>query len=146
MQIEASERTKYGVVDSYAGYLTHSMVNYYDTLGRIADCVMIQPINGLEFNTVQFNIPMSFAGGDTVALDGSVQLQVQKNASQARDFEYVKFSAIYGHTILNIGFPSLSVDNHGGVGIGFSGGLNTDNVGGDMCMIDIHKIKTPIKG
>lgn len=135
----------YGVVDSYAGYLTNSIVNYYDTMGNLDDCIMLQPIKGLEFNTVQFNINMSYENLDYVALDGMVSVQILKNASQARDFEYVKVSAIYGHTILNIGFPSLSIDK-GGIGIGFSGGLNTDNVGGDMCMIDIHKRKTQIKG
>ncbi len=134
------------VVDTYAGYLTSAFVNYYDSLDGFSEIRKLEPINDLDFNTVKFNILMTDVGDETIALDGSVSLQIQRQPYLTRSIQYVKFSALYGHTILNIGFPSLSADDKGGIGMSFSGGLNTDNVAGEKCIIDIYKNKTPIKG
>lgn len=135
-------------VDSTAGSLTVGYVEYYDYDGYFSAIETLQPNrNNIEFNVVKFDFRVGSGTPEvsTYAKRGSGHVQIQKDAGVTRDFYYLKVGALYGHTVVNIGFPSLSV-SAGGIGIGFSGGLSTDNIGGDKCKIDLNNQKTAISG
>lgn len=135
-------------VDSTAGYLTSGYVNYYDDSGYYIGVEKISPSKeNIGFNVVQFNfnVGSGTATDPVYAMSGSANVQIQKDQGITRDFYYLKVSGLYGHTVANIGAPSVSVSD-GGISLSFSGGIKTDNIAGDKCKIDLNNKRTTISG
>lgn len=87
----------------------------------------------LNFNALTCNFPMEIGNVEYnpgYALSGSLTAYISRDAAISRDIYYLKICGVYGHTVINIGAPSVSLSPDPiSVGISFTGGLNTDNIG-----------------
>lgn len=85
-----------------------------------------------SFNALSCTFPMKIGQGEQewFAESGFLHTFVSKDSGITRDIYYLKVSGVYGHTIFNIGAPTVSFGpGEQNVGISFTGGLNTDNLG-----------------
>lgn len=57
-----------------------------------------------------------------------MQTFLERDSAVNRDIYYIKVCGVYGHTLVNIGAPSVSFSPNS-IGFSFSGGLSTDNLG-----------------
>ena len=62
------------------------------------------------------------------ALSGLLQTFIQKDSNVKRDIYYLKICGVYGHSLINIGAPSVSFSPDS-IGISFTGGINVENIG-----------------
>lgn len=123
--------TNGAVIDTTAGYLTSAYVIYYANGGGISTSKRMDFEENMEFNTVSASFPVSDYILDTWAKQGDIYLQIEKDPSVTAEIAYVKMAGLYGHSIINIGAPAISVGtSDGAISFSFSGGLNIDNIAG----------------
>lgn len=85
-----------------------------------------------DFNalTCTFSMTHGASSDPYYALSGSLRTTIQKDSMVARDIYYLKICGVYGHSIINIGSPSVSfTPGDTSIGISFTGGLSIDNIG-----------------
>jgi len=92
---------------------------------------------GLEFNTVsvQFDETEIFYSSTTLpeqayAKEGIITVEVALEQGVNNSIAYMKVAGLYGHSVVDIGDPSVSVDMAMSVSISFTGGLSTDKIAG----------------
>ena len=75
------------------------------------------------------------------ALSGSLSTTIRRDPGITREIYYLKICGCYGHSIINVGAPSVSyTPGETNISISFSGGLSVDNLG-----IKKYKIFTNMK-
>lgn len=85
-----------------------------------------------NFNALTCTFSMTYGSSSDpyYALSGSLTTTIQKDAAVSRDIYYLKICGVYGHSIINIGAPSVSfTPGDTSIGISFTGGLSIDNIG-----------------
>ena len=101
-----------------------------------------QPETNLDFNSVnmQFKVEDFYSSPkgnriiSTYAKKGLVKISLKVDDNVKNKINYIKVAALYGHTIVGINFPSISLSPTGSISIGFSGNISIDALGG-------HKVK-----
>ena len=93
----------------------------------------------LDFNTVnmQFNVLKSL-GDQTYAYakHGEVRVKVKVEEESGAVINYIKIAGLYGHTLLGLGSPTLSVGpGAGNISISLTGSVSVDNIGGRKAKI-----------
>lgn len=84
--------------------------------------------NETDFNALTCTFAIQI--GSFSVLSGKMTTTIKKDASVTRNIQYLKVCGVYGHTVANIGAPSVSFTSGStSIGISFTGGLNTDNIG-----------------
>lgn len=64
------------------------------------------------------------------ALAGSLSTTIKRDSGVTRDIYYLKIASCYGHSIINIGAPTVSyTPGDTNIGFSFTGGFNIDNIG-----------------
>lgn len=109
--------------------LTDSLgvVTYYLGNQRY-DIRSFSPEKSLEFRTLQCTFPViDPLHRDAWAKQGAMSISLERDSTITRDIHHIKIAGLYGHSVINIGIPSITVSAND-VGFSFSGGLNTDNI------------------
>lgn len=93
----------------------------------------------LDFNTVnmQFNVLKSL-GDQTYAYakHGEVRVKAKVEEESGAVINYIKIAGLYGHTLLGLGSPTLSVGpGAGNISISLTGSVSVDNIGGRKAKI-----------
>lgn len=123
--------TNGAVIDTTAGYLTSAFVMYYLNGGGLSTAKRMDFEENMEFNIVSTSFMVYDSILDIWAKEGSLYLQIEKDPSVTAEIAYVKIAGLYGHSIISIGAPSLSVGaGDGAISFSFSGGINIDNIAG----------------
>ncbi len=84
------------------------------------------------FNALTCTFPMRIGHGEQewFADSGFLQTYISRDSGLTRGIYYLKVCGVYGHTIINIGAPTVSfTPGELDVGISFTGGLSTSNLG-----------------
>lgn len=84
------------------------------------------------FNALTCTFPMRLGHGEQewFADSGFLQTYISRDSGLTRSIYYLKVCGVYGHTLANIGAPTVSFGpGELNVGISFTGGLYTDNLG-----------------
>ncbi len=85
-----------------------------------------------DFNalTCTFSMQTGASTDPSYALSGSIRTTIRKDSGVTRQIYYLKICGVYGHSVINIGAPSVSfTPGQTDIGISFSGGINIDNIG-----------------
>lgn len=90
----------------------------------------------LEFNSIniQFDESELFQSSTTMteeayAGDGYIQISVKVEPEVDNTISYLKVAALYGHTTIGMGPPSISLSPLGDISISFNGNVSIDPVG-----------------
>ncbi len=107
----------------------HGLVTYYLN-DRPYNYQGVYSTPSLEFNTLSYSFPMAWVGDrDAWAKEGSISIQLRKDPSITRNIHHVKVAGLYGHSVINMSAPSISIGG-GDIGISFSGNVSVDNIAG----------------
>lgn len=105
---------------------------YYGNVVKHTDTGDEEP--GLEFSGVSIQFPMTYgfftATNDyehAYAKEGYVTVIVNLENTVSAEINYVEVLGVYGHTIIGIGSPTLSLG--GGFSASFTGNTQVDNIG-----------------
>ena len=88
--------------------------------------------SSLEFNAISYKFPVGGTShsDSTWAKMGEITIELTKDPSINANMHYVKIAGLYGHSVLNVGSPALSITSGGDIGICFTGGTRIDNIAG----------------
>lgn len=132
-------------------YSQRTDINYYWGTTYKFDRDGTQEAN-LDFNAInlQFDITEIFTSNigireEAYAKDGSIFAALKVEPEVTNNISYVKVAALYGHTLIGIGSPSISLSVPAGISIGFSGNASTDPIAGDKVKISIGDNSTSPK-
>ena len=124
--------------------LEASRIDYYTMDDKFAFSQKGTPETNLSFNSVniQFDVikyytPTPYpkdALTSAYAKKGSVTIGLKVDGNVKNNINYIKVAALYGHTVLGISAPSISLSPDGTISIGFSGNKVIENLAG-------HKVK-----
>ena len=124
--------------------LEASRIDYYTMDDKFAFSQTGTPETNLSFNSVniQFDVikyytPTPYpkdAMTSAYAKKGSVTIGLKVDGNVKNNINYIKVAALYGHTVIGISAPSISLSSTGTISIGFSGNQVVENLGG-------HKVK-----
>jgi hypothetical protein len=97
----------------------------------------------LAFDSFELKFPMTETFTSSTGLtetayakEGYIQVSVRVEPEVTNDISYLKVAAVYGHRILGIGEPTLSIGGDG-ITISFTGSITIDNIAD-------HKVKISI--
>lgn len=101
-----------------------------------------------DFNAITCSFPMSIPLGydnPCYALSGEMATLISRDLNGTRSIYYLKVCGVYGHSIISIGAPTVSfTPGDLNIGISFTGGLNTENLGIKKYKIYSDGRKVPI--
>ena len=96
----------------------------------------------LDFNSlnIQFDEAEKFQSSTTMteeayAGNGYVRVSVKVEPEVHNSISYLKVAALYGHTTVGVGSPSISLSPAGSISISFSGTSVIDSIAGDKVKI-----------
>ena len=104
----------------------------------------------LDFNSlnIQFDEAENFQSSTTMteeayAGNGYVRVSVKVEPEVHNSISYLKVAALYGHTTVGVGSPSIGLSPAGTISISFSGTINSviDSIAGDK--VKITKTEDP---
>lgn len=104
----------------------------------------------MDFNSlnIQFDEAENFQSSTTMteeayAGNGYVRVSVKVEPEVHNSISYLKVAALYGHTTVGVGSPSIGLSPAGTISISFSGTINSviDSIAGDK--VKITKTEDP---
>lgn len=140
-----------GLTVDVSAYSSEASVNYHyflDTYTTITyDPTDSNFASETDFNALTCTFPMQtgISSDPSYALSGDIETTIKKDSGVTRQIYYLKICGVYGHSVVNIGAPSVSfTPGDTAIGISFSGGFNIDNIGIKKYKIYTNKTKEAI--
>ena len=132
-------------------YSETTNIDYYWGTTKKFSRVGTQEAN-LEFNAInlQFDVVETFYSNtgiaeEAYAKNGKIFAALKVEPKVTNNLSYLKVAALYGHTLIGVGSPSISLSVPAGISIGFSGNTSIDPIAGSKVKISIgSKNNTPI--
>lgn len=106
----------------------------------------------LEFNSinVQFPVTENFISStglteSAYAKEGEISISVKVEPEVTSNISYMKVAALYGHTTIGVGSPSISLSPTGGISISFSGNTSINPIAGSKVKITLgSRVTSPV--
>lgn len=140
-----------GLPVDVSAYSSEATVNYHYFLNTYTT-ITYDPSDSnfaseTDFNALTCTFPMQtgISSDPSYALSGELETTIKKDSGVTRQIYYLKICGVYGHSVINIGAPSVSfTPGDTSIGISFSGGFNIDNIGIKKYKIYTNRTKEAI--